>query len=57
MGEIEKGKIRNNYVLLCDSCGRRAEAAIQIVETARDVNPNNSPPPDFLKDLFGKFGK
>jgi len=50
MGEMEKGKIRNNAVILCDACWERAKAAINMAELAR--NSVNKDMPDFFKDLF-----
>ena len=51
LGELTKGKIRNEAVLLCDSCWTKANAAMDIAEQARRDTP------EFMKDLFGGFGK
>lgn len=48
LGEIEKGKLRNGSVLLCRECWPKAEAAMNVAETAREQMP------DFLSDIFDK---
>lgn len=51
LGNMEKGKIRKGAVLLCDFCWGRVEAAARVAEMAAEGTP------DFLKGLFGSFGK
>jgi hypothetical protein len=49
LGTIEKGKVKNKSVQLCEHCWTKASAAMAMAETAR-----NSSMPPFFKDLFGK---
>jgi len=56
MGEMERGKIRNGYVILCNECWDRAEIAIEMAEMARKGFGGTSTP-DFLKNIFDEFGK
>ena len=45
LGEMEKGKIRNKTVLLCDVCWEKADAAMGMAEIAREQTP------DFIKSF------
>jgi len=49
LGEMEKGKIRNKAVLLCDVCWDKAEAAMGVAEIAREQTP------DFIKSFVKGF--
>ena len=51
LGEMEKGKIRNGAVLLCDHCWDRAKMALEVAEMARDGMP------EFLKNMMGGKGE
>jgi len=56
MGEIEKGKIRTGYAVLCNECWERANIAIQMADLAR-TQSSQTPKydvPDFLQGLFRK---
>lgn len=53
MGVIEKGKIRNGFIVLCDGCWNKAETAIQMAELAKNQSKNYDMP-DFLRGLFSK---
>jgi hypothetical protein len=58
MGGMSKGSIRNGYVILCDGCWARADAAMQMAELAIKGAPGrHSDTPEFLKDLFDGFDK
>ena len=47
LGEMEKGKLRRNSVLLCGACWERLTY----------LGNTNKDTPDFLKNLFGMFDK
>ncbi len=53
MGEMIKGKIRNNAVILCNGCWERAKIAIDMAELAKN-QAGSLDMPDFLQDLFKK---
>ena len=36
MGEMEKGKIRNNAIILCGACWEKAKIAVDMAELARN---------------------
>ena len=56
MGEIEKGKIRNESVVLCNECWDRSNIAIQMAELARSQKKDFDVP-DFMKGIFGGTNK
>lgn len=45
LGEMEKGKLRWNSVILCSSCWAKISS----------VGETNKETPEFLKNLFGMF--
>lgn len=51
MGEMLKGKIRNNAAILCSNCWEKTKLAIQMAELAKNQAPNVDLP-DFMKNLF-----
>jgi len=55
MGNLEKGMVRNGYVILCEQCWEKADAAIQMAEYALHT-PDQSMP-GFFEDLIGGFTK
>jgi hypothetical protein len=52
MGDFEKGKIRNGYVILCVDCWNQVEQAINLLKSTTKPATDYDLPQCF-KDLFG----
>ena len=57
LGEMDKGRIRNGAILLCDTCWGKAEIAIGMADLAaagrEAAKDRGDPTLDSLKDMFG----
>ena len=49
LGEMNKGRLKHESVLLCSNCWRRAKTAYDVAMHVRETTP------DFLRDMLGSF--